>query len=55
MTVRVVPPRRKRIARTAAVHAERKTWLAENRDDIDAYNRRVEVHGVFSDAWRSFG
>ena len=29
-------------------------WLAENREAIDAYNSRVEEHGVFSDGLRSF-
>ena len=53
MTARSVTPREKRIARIAAAHSEeRKTWLAENSDAIDAYNRRVEVQGVF---WRNFG
>jgi antitoxin CcdA len=29
-------------------------WLVENREAIDAYNRFVDEHGVFSDGWRSF-
>ena len=29
-------------------------WLRENADAIQAYNKRVEVHGVFSDGLRSF-
>jgi len=29
-------------------------WQEENRDAIEAYNRRVETHGVFSDGLRSF-
>ena len=29
-------------------------WLEENREDIAAYNRFVDEHGVFSDGWRSF-
>ena len=33
---------------------KREKWLAENRDAIDAYNRFVDEHGVFSDGWRSF-
>lgn len=39
----------------AAVRAaERAAWEAENRDAIDAYNARVESHGVFGDDWRRF-
>ncbi|QSA97043.1 type II toxin-antitoxin system CcdA family antitoxin [Methylococcus sp. EFPC2] len=33
---------------------KRERWLEENREAIEAYNRRVEEDGVFSDAWRSF-
>jgi antitoxin CcdA len=29
-------------------------WLEENRDAIDAYNRHVEAHGLFSDRFRTF-
>lgn len=29
-------------------------WRAENFGAIEAYNRRVEEDGVFSDGWRSF-
>jgi antitoxin CcdA len=29
-------------------------WLEENRAAIDAYNRYVEKHGLFSDRYRSF-
>ena len=29
-------------------------WLRENADAIQAYNKRVEDHGVFSDGLRSF-
>ena len=32
----------------------RARWLADNADAIDAYNERVEKHGVFSDGLRSF-
>jgi antitoxin CcdA len=33
---------------------EREEWLAENKDAIEAYNRHVEKHGLFSDQWRKF-
>ena len=33
---------------------EREKWLEENRGAIDAYNERVEKHGVFSDGLRRF-
>jgi antitoxin CcdA len=29
-------------------------WLEENRAAIDAYNKEVDEHGVFSDGNRSF-
>ena len=29
-------------------------WLKENSEAIQAYNQRVEAHGVFSDGVRSF-
>lgn len=29
-------------------------WLKENREAIEAYNRYVEKHGVWSDGLRSF-
>ena len=29
-------------------------WLHENDGAIQAYNRRIEAHGVFSDGLRSF-
>jgi antitoxin CcdA len=31
-----------------------KQWLAENRKTIEARNRFVEEHGVFSDRYRAF-
>lgn len=34
--------------------ARREQWLAENKEALDAYNRRVEAHGVFSDDLRRF-
>ncbi len=30
------------------------TWLSENADAIQAYNKRVESQGVFSDGLRNF-
>lgn len=30
------------------------TWLAESKDAIASYNRRVAESGTFSDAWRKF-
>lgn len=33
---------------------QQELWLAENRDAIEAYNERVEKHGVFSDGARGF-
>jgi antitoxin CcdA len=32
----------------------RERWLADNRDAIASYNRRVEEQGVFSDGVRQF-
>jgi antitoxin CcdA len=29
-------------------------WLAENRDAIEAYNRYVEKHGIWSDGLRTW-
>jgi antitoxin CcdA len=29
-------------------------WLEENRKAIDAYNRYVDEHGVYSDGWQAF-
>jgi antitoxin CcdA len=33
---------------------ERASWLRENRSAIEAYNRRIENEGVFSEGLRSF-
>jgi antitoxin CcdA len=33
---------------------ERENWLRENRIAIEAYNRRIERDGVFSDGLRTF-
>jgi antitoxin CcdA len=32
----------------------RRNWLAENREAIEEYNRRIEAHGAFSDGLRRF-
>lgn len=37
-----------------SIKAHRRRWLEENRPAIDAYNRRVEQHGVFSLGLRRF-
>ena len=34
--------------------AQRSQWLAENKNALDDYNRRVEKHGTFSDGLRRF-
>jgi len=31
---------------------ERKRWVEENRDAIEAYNERIRTHGVWSDGLR---
>ncbi len=36
------------------IEERRKTWKAENKDAIDAYNRRIKEKGVFSDGLRRF-
>jgi antitoxin CcdA len=33
---------------------KRREWREENRDAIEAYNRRIEKSGVFSDGLRRF-
>jgi antitoxin CcdA len=33
---------------------KRREWQEENRDAIEAYNRRIETGGVFSDGLRRF-
>jgi len=33
---------------------QRETWLAENREAIEAYNEHVAQHGVFSAGLRGF-
>jgi antitoxin CcdA len=33
---------------------KRREWREENRDAIEAYNRRIETDGVFSDGLRKF-
>ena len=38
-----------------AIHErEAEEWLKRNRAALEAYNRQVEKHGVFSDGLRSF-
>lgn len=34
--------------------ARRSHWLAENQNAIEEYNRRIEIHGTFSDGLRRF-
>ncbi|MDO8465329.1 MAG: type II toxin-antitoxin system CcdA family antitoxin [Gallionella sp.] len=34
--------------------AQRSQWLAENKDALDEYNRRIESRGTFSDRLRRF-
>ena len=34
--------------------ARREQWLTENREALDAYNRRVEAEGTFGDGLRRF-
>jgi len=33
---------------------EQQAWLDENAEAIDAHNRWIEKHGLFSDDWREF-
>ncbi len=33
---------------------KRREWREDNRDAIEAYNRRIETGGVFSDGLRKF-
>ena len=33
---------------------KRKRWLEENKEAIEAYNKRIEEHGVFSEGMRTF-
>ena len=34
--------------------ARREQWLAENKEALDEYNRRIESRGAFSDGRRRF-
>lgn len=34
--------------------AQRNQWLAENKNALDEYNRRIESRGAFSDGLRRF-
>jgi antitoxin CcdA len=38
----------------AVIAKEQEQWLAENQVAIEAYNKRIESQGVFSDGLRSF-
>jgi antitoxin CcdA len=40
--------------RELIAEAERDAWLQENREAIEAYNRRVAKHGLLSDDERQF-
>lgn len=46
------------VAETALAQAVKvsmaERWLTENAEAIQAYNERVEAHGVFSDGSRTF-
>jgi antitoxin CcdA len=33
---------------------KRRSWMEDNREAIEEYNRRIETHGVFSDGLRQF-
>jgi antitoxin CcdA len=33
---------------------KRREWREENRDTIEAYNRRIQAEGLFSDGFRRF-
>lgn len=34
--------------------AQREQWLAENKNALEEYNRRIEARGMFSDGLRRF-
>lgn len=36
------------------IEEKRRVWKAENKDAIDAYNRRIKEKGLFSDGLRRF-
>ena len=36
------------------LEAERRRWVEENREAIEAFNRRIERNGVWSDGLRRF-
>lgn len=38
----------------AIAEKQREKWLADNKEAIEAHNRHVEQHGVFSDGKRLF-
>lgn len=33
---------------------QRAAWLKDNKEAVDAYNQRIEQHGLFSDGLRQF-
>ena len=37
-----------------AVEVQRRAWLEENREAIEAYNEHIAQHGVFSTGLRGF-
>ena len=43
-----------RAVRRGREHVGAKAWLRRNRAALDAYNRHIEEHGVFSEGLRSF-
>lgn len=43
------------VALAAELKRQRETeWLAQNKEAIDAYNREIAEHGLFSDGYRQF-
>jgi len=33
---------------------QKESWLADNKDAVEAYNQRIEKNGLFSDGLRQF-
>jgi len=51
------PRARSEAARTEPIESLEQVgrrWLLDNREAIDAYNRRIEQHGCFADFLRRF-
>lgn len=43
------------LALAAELKRQRETeWLEQNKEAIDAYNREIAEHGLFSDGYRQF-